>query len=67
MDPLVQMILGQSGMSERLIDEHRDDGRGRCRACPVGGQRGQHSWPCTIRLAADEADRIERMRRPRPV
>jgi len=65
-DPLVQMILGQPGMSERLIDEHQDDGRGRCRACPVGGQRGQQSWPCTIRQAADTAERIERARRGRP-
>jgi len=59
------MILGQPGMAERLIAEHADDGRGRCRGCPVGGQRGQHSWPCTIRQAADEAERIERARTAR--
>jgi hypothetical protein len=53
--PLVQMILGQPGMAARLIAEHADDGSGRCRGCPVGGQRGRHSFPCTIRQAAEEA------------
>jgi hypothetical protein len=60
--PLVQMILSQPGMSARLIDEHSDDGCGRCRGCPVGGQRGRHSWPCTIRQAAEEAQKLERAR-----
>ena len=55
MSPLVQMILGQPGMAERLIAEHADDGSGRCRVCPVGGQRGRHSFPCTIHQAAEEA------------
>jgi hypothetical protein len=62
MSPLVQMILSQPGMAERLIAEHADDGRGRCRGCPVGGQRGRHSWPCTIRQAAEEAQKLERAR-----
>ena len=60
--PLVQMILSQPGMAVRLIDEHVDDGSGRCRGCPVGGQRGLHAWPCTLRLAAEEAQRIDRAR-----
>jgi hypothetical protein len=64
MSPLVQMILGQSGMAERLIAEHADDGTGRCRVCPVGGQRGRHSFPCTIRQAAEEAAALaQRVRR----
>jgi hypothetical protein len=62
MSPLVQMILSQPGMAARLIAEHADDGSGRCWGCPVGGQRGRHSWPCTLRLAAEEAERIERAR-----
>jgi hypothetical protein len=62
MSPLVQMILSQSGMAARLIEEHVDDGSGRCRGCPVGGQRGRHSWPCTLRLAAEEAQRIDEAR-----
>jgi hypothetical protein len=56
------MILGQPGMAERLIAEHQDAGRGRCCGCPVGGQRGQHSWPCTIRQAAEEAESIAQRR-----
>lgn len=60
------MILSQPGMSERLTAEHADEGRGRCRACAVGGQRGKHSWPCTIHQAAEEAERIERLRPRRP-
>ena len=62
MSPLVQMILSQPGMAERLIAEHADDGRGRCRGCPVGGQRGRHSWPCTIWQAAEEAQKLDRAR-----
>jgi len=59
------MILGQPGMAERLIAEHADDGRGRCPPTGHPRQRGQHSWPCTIRQAADEAERIERARTAR--
>ncbi len=62
MDPLVQMILGQPGMAQRLIAEHADDGSGRCTGCPVGGQRGRHAWPCTLRQAAEKAERLERAR-----
>ena len=62
MSPLVQMILSQSGMAERLMAEHVDDGSGRCLGCPVGGQRGRHSWPCTIRKAALEAQKLHRAR-----
>ena len=61
--PLVQMILGQPGMTERLMAEHADDGTGRCRVCPVGGQRGRHSFPCTIRRAAEEAANAQQARR----
>jgi hypothetical protein len=61
--PLVQMILGQPGMAERLMAEHADDGTGRCRVCPVGGQRGRHSFPCTIRRAAEEAASAQQARR----
>jgi hypothetical protein len=62
-NPLVQTILGQPGMAERLMAEHDDDGSGRCRVCPVGGQRGRHSFPCTIRRAAEEAVSAEQARR----
>jgi hypothetical protein len=62
-NPLVQMILGQQGMAARLIEEHVDDGSGRCRGCPVGGQRGRHSWPCTLRQAAETAEKLQQARR----
>ena len=62
MTPLVQMILGQPGMAARLIAEHADDGNGRCTGCPLGGQRGHHSWPCTLRLAAEEAEKRDQAR-----
>jgi hypothetical protein len=61
-NPLVQMILGQPGMAARLISEHADDGNGRCTGCPLGGQRGHHSWPCTLRQAAEEAEKREQAR-----
>ena len=63
MNPLVEMILSPPGMAKRLMEEHSDDGSGRCRGCPVGGQRGRHAWPCTIYRAAEEAARIESTRR----
>ena len=62
MSPLVQMILSQSGMAARLIEEHVDDGSGRCSGCPVGGQHGRHSWPCTLWQAAEEATKLQRAR-----
>ena len=61
MSPLVQMILSQSGMAERLMAEHVDDGSGRCLGCPVGGQRGRHSWPPTGQ-AALEAQKLDHAR-----
>jgi hypothetical protein len=61
-NPLVQMILGQPGMAARLLAEHVDDGSGRCTGCPVGGQRGRHSWPCTLWQAAEEATKLQRAR-----
>jgi hypothetical protein len=49
-------------MAARLIAEHADDGNGRCTGCPVGGQRGHHSWPCTLRQAAEEAEKRDQAR-----
>lgn len=56
MEPLVALILGQDGMAARLIAEHIDDGNGRCRACPLGGQRGHQRWPCALVISARAAD-----------
>ena len=53
--PMIALICGQDGMAERLLAQHVDDGRGRCRACPVGGQQGYQRWPCTIVVHARNA------------
>ena len=33
---------------ERLAAEHVDDGRGYCRTCPAGPQKGRVQWPCNL-------------------
>jgi len=38
-----------------ILAKHVDDGRGDCRACTIGGQRGHHTWPCTLHVAAARA------------
>jgi hypothetical protein len=45
---------------DALLAEHVDDGRGYCRACTLGAQRGYHRHPCNIRCTAERARRIER-------
>lgn len=42
----------------RLLDEHTDDGNGRCRGCrvPGYGTPGAH-WPCLLATLAVEAQR----------
>lgn len=54
-DLLVLLIYSEPGMAERLLRKHTDDGTGRCAACSDGGQRGRHTWPCTIHRAATAA------------
>lgn len=56
-EALIALIIARSGMAERLIAEHADDGTGHCRVCSGGGQTGRYVSPCAIRLAADEATR----------
>ena len=51
-NPLVVLIASQSGMAERLLAEHADDGSGRCRRCSTGGQTGRYRWPCAIHRGA---------------
>lgn len=50
---VVTFILRQPGMLPRLLAQHVDDGRGRCRVCSSAGAR--HVWPCSIRAYADLA------------
>lgn len=52
---LAAAIAACPGLAERLLAEHRDDGRGRCVRCALGAQRGFATWPCTIYVAAAAA------------
>ena len=62
---LVTFIVEQEGLLEALLEQHVDDGRGQCQACP-GPQGGRRNWPCDVRLAADRAAEIARERRAAP-
>ncbi|MGH3616325.1 MAG: hypothetical protein ACRDRK_27770 [Pseudonocardia sp.] len=67
-DPITALavfLAGQPTAVARLLADHVDDGHGHCRTCAVGGQRGNHAWPCSLHVAAtasrdlrsDRADR----------
>ncbi|ANY08711.1 hypothetical protein AFB00_23330 [Pseudonocardia sp. HH130630-07] len=47
------------GLADDLIEEHTDDGKGRCRGCP-SQTHGMPQHPCNIRLLADAAASIRR-------
>jgi hypothetical protein len=52
---LAAFLVGQPSAVAKLLAQHVDDGRGHCQACGIGGQRGHHTWPCTIFNAATTA------------
>ncbi len=57
MHPMVTLIRSEPGMAARLMAEHADDGRGRCRVCSSGASSGHYRWPCAIyRYAAAATD-----------
>jgi hypothetical protein len=56
---IAQLIADRPAAVMELLARHADDGNGHCRVC-VLGQRGFHTWPCTIYTAAELA-----LRRPR--
>jgi hypothetical protein len=58
LSPLAAAIAMMPGLAARLMAEHVDDGTGRCRLCPLGGQAGHQQWPCRIHSAAAEASRV---------
>ena len=58
--PLVQFIADNPGLADALLAVHVDDGRGYCRSCGLGAQRGYHRHPCNIRCTAERALQIER-------
>jgi hypothetical protein len=63
---LVMQLAVMPRLVERLIAEHRDDGRGRCIRCTVGGRGTPGArWPCGLAVLAVEADRLARVRRLR--
>ena len=61
MTPLVELIVSQPGLAQRLLAHHADDGKGRCRLCTLGAQTGHHRFPCTIHVAATHASEVERL------
>lgn len=62
--PELVKLIRWSKCAERLLLLHVEAG-GRCKACTVGGGHGHLPWPCTTRLAAEEADRLDREQRRR--
>jgi hypothetical protein len=57
-DALVMMLANQPGLPQRMLDEHTDDGRGRCRGCRWH-DRPQPRFPCTLRTHAEAAARLQ--------
>jgi hypothetical protein len=57
---LSEFLVSQPTAVRKLLAEHVDDGRGSCRVCAAGGQRGHLPLPCTIYTAA----RIAQATRP---
>jgi hypothetical protein len=49
-------LAGMPDVVRRLLDAHRDDGKGRCRACTTPGRGTPHTvWPCGIAAIAAAA------------
>lgn len=55
-DVIVEFIACRPDTRDVLLDEHADDGAGRCRTC-WGPVSGRARFPCVIRLAAAVAKR----------
>jgi len=58
---LAQELAWQPEITQRLLDVHVADARGRCRGCttPGTGVPGA-AWPCALHFYADAAARIAR-------
>lgn len=59
---LAELLADDPTAVDKLLTEHLADNQGHCKACTIGGQRGQPSWPCTLHAAAT----LARMRGRRP-
>jgi hypothetical protein len=55
-NPLLTLIASETGMAERLLAQHVDDGTGRCAVCTRGSQTGRLAWPCQTQMAAAAAN-----------
>lgn len=48
-------VARMPGAAERLLEDHVDDGTGRCAKCSTGGQAGRYIWPCQLCMVAAHA------------
>lgn len=63
LSPLAAFLTGDHVATTTLLAQHVDDGRGRCRVCTIGAQRGHVTWPCTLFTAATAARAVRRRSR----
>jgi hypothetical protein len=63
-EELAIFLASEPGALAKLLEEHRNDGRGHCRICTVGGQQGYQLWPCNIAAAAERAAHIRAAEAP---
>jgi hypothetical protein len=54
-EALAHFLADRPEAVDKLLADHVDDGRGDCRKCPIGAQRGHHTWPCSLHAAATAA------------
>lgn len=60
---LITFVASNRGAAEKLIAEHVNDGRGRCRSCVIGNSAGHMPWPCLLRQVAEAAAAFQRDRK----
>ena len=63
MSALAEVLSMDPHAVTTLLKAHQDDGTGHCRSCPIGGQRGYQTWPCSSFCAARVARELIRARR----
>ena len=51
---LAEVLAGYAGLPAQLLDDHRDDGAGRCAAC-AWWEHSRPAHPCPTRSAALKA------------
>jgi hypothetical protein len=64
-NPLARALAELPEVWQSLLHEHEADASGRCRACRSSGTPGV-PWPCTLRVAAEDAREISLRHRPVP-